>query len=97
MSLNCYLFEVFDRLGYLLIPRVLTVGTALFAVQVAVHDGLQDGSEGSDSDSGGDQHRVFGVENVTGWCSVWSVNDHLNQQLFMELVHLTYTNSTYVR
>ena len=65
MSLDCYLFEVFDGLGYLLIPRVLTVGTVLLAVQVAVHDGLQDGGERSDSDSGGNQHRVFRPEDLT--------------------------------
>ena len=65
MSLACYLFEIFDRFRYLLIPRVLTVGTFLLAVPVAVHDGLQDGSEGSDSDSGGNQHRMFRPEDLT--------------------------------
>jgi hypothetical protein len=65
LSIDCYLFEVFDGLRYLLVPRMLTVWTILLAVQVAVHDGLQDGGERSDSDSGGNQHRMFRPEDLT--------------------------------
>ena len=30
-----------------------------------VHDGLEDGGEGSDPDPGSDQDRMLGVENLT--------------------------------
>ena len=41
------------------------------------HDGLEDGGEGRDPDAGADQHRVLGVEDLTGWSSERSINEDL--------------------
>ena len=45
-----------------------------------MHDGLQDGGEGSDSDAGGDEDRMLSAKNVARWSSERTVDVDLGQQ-----------------
>ena len=58
-------------------PLVITLWAGPLDVPVPVHDGLQDGGEGSDPDPRADQHGVLGTEDVGRRRSERSVHENL--------------------
>lgn len=74
---RCYLSEVHDCDGYLTGPGKWALWTGVPGVPVAMHDWLKNRSEWCYSNASGYQHCVLGLEYVTGWGTVRTIQIYL--------------------
>jgi hypothetical protein len=55
----------------------LTARTRVACLPVAVHDTLQDGGEGCDTNAGANKDGVLSPEDVARRGPIWTINDNL--------------------
>lgn len=72
-----HLAQVHHRLGNLAGPLELAPGAAVARLPVPMHDGLQNGGEGSNSDARANEHSMLGPEDVARRSSIRTIDEDL--------------------
>lgn len=68
-----YLSKVHYRRRNFTSPCMLALGTTVPRLPIAMHDGLQDGGEGSHSDASSNEYCMLCSEYVAGRSTIWTI------------------------